>query len=341
MALKARDEAEYRRDRRRYEAEQQAYAVDDRQHADVHDAAYRERRDDAAALYRAVDALPREQHEDGEDERRGVEDEGYPHGFRAVLARFHYRAACDHRRKRDALEARVDEGVEDGLGHVSEALAAEVREHDGEDGIIALEYADGVYRYRGDEYREPHVCRGGAHDARAEYRQQQHERADRYDADVVVEAEIGRQRRGRARYRRGDRHQHHDVEEELEDPDELVVGMIERFEELLVVREAARVVHHHRLAHRQRQQKHRERRGEHAGPAEIDVVGVGLVARREAAARVGREENRADREGGEERRFCGISVFHYIFLLQKIFRLSGGTKKSFRPSCSVQKRRKD
>ena len=117
--------------------------------------------------------------------------------------------------------------------------------------------------------------------------------------------------------------------------------MIERLEELLVVREAARVVHHHRLAHRQRQQKHRERRGEHAGPAEIDVVGVGLVARSKAAARVGREENRADREGGEERRFCGISVFHYIFLLQKIFRLSGGTKKSFRPSCSVQKRRKD
>ena len=73
MAFKARDEAEYRRDRRRDEAEQQAYAVDDGQHADVHDAAYRERRDDAAALYRAVDALPREQHEDGEDERRGVE----------------------------------------------------------------------------------------------------------------------------------------------------------------------------------------------------------------------------------------------------------------------------
>lgn len=77
---------------------------------------------------------------------------------------------------------------------------------------------------------------------------------------------------------RRDGHEHHDIKEDLEQPLDLVKGVVERLEQLLVARQAAGIVHDHGLAHREREQQHGNDRRHDAGPAEADVIGVGLVS---------------------------------------------------------------
>ena len=57
-----------------------------------------------------------------------------------------------------------------------------------------------------------------------------------------------------------------------------------RLQNLLVARQAAGIVHDHGLAHREREQQHGNDGRHDAGPAEADIVGVGLIAGRKAAA---------------------------------------------------------
>ena len=139
-------------------------------------------------------------------------------------------------------------------------------------------------------------------------------------AEIIVHAEIAPQRGGRARDGGRDGHEHHDVEKDLEQPLNFVKGVVERLEQLLIARQAAGIVHDHSLAHREREQQHGHDGRHDAGPAETDVIGIGLVAGRKAAACVRGKQHRADREGGKKRGLgygSGFGPgFHDSFLLQ-------------------------
>jgi len=96
--------------------------------------------------------------------------------------------------------------------------------------------------------------------------------------------------------------------------------VVERLEELLIARQAAGIVHDHGLTHREREQQHGHDGRHDAGPAEADVIRVGLVAGRKAAAGVRGKQHRTDREGGKKRGLgygSGLGLgFHDSFLLQ-------------------------
>lgn len=77
--------------------------------------------------------------------------------------------------------------------------------------------------------------------------------------------------------------------------------MIESFKKLFVALESARVVHDHRFAHCERQQKHCYHCRYRTEPAEPDIVCVCLVAGCEATAGVRRKQNRTDGECKGER----------------------------------------
>lgn len=96
---------------------------------------------------------------------------------------------------------------------------------------------------------------------------EQDEAADGHDAEIIVHAEIAPQRGGRTRDGRRDGHEHHDIKEDLEQPLDLVKGVVERLEQLLVARQAAGIVHDHGLAHREREQQHGNDRRHDARPS--------------------------------------------------------------------------
>lgn len=319
--LKAGNEAEDRRHARGDEAEHEADAVNCGERADAHGVADRERGDGRAAVHGGVDAAPADEHEHGEHERNSVHGKGDPHGLGTALLAAHGRAAGDHGRERDALEAGIGEGVKDGLGDVGKAGRSEVRGKHREQRRLALEDADGVDGDGSDEDGDAHIGGCCADDAGAENGQEQDEAADGHDAEIIVHTEIAPQRGGRARDGRRDGHEHHDVEKDLEQPLNFVKGVVERLEQLLIARQAAGIVHDHSLAHREREQQHGHDGRHDAGPAEADVIGVGLVAGREAAACVRGKQHRADREGGKKRGLgygSGFGPgFHDSFLLQK------------------------
>ena len=92
--------------------------------------------------------------------------------------------------------------------------------------------------------------------------------------------------------------------------------MVEGLKELLIAGQAPGIIHHHRLTHGQRQKQHGHDGGHHAGPAQADVIGIGLVAGGKAAAGVGGEQDRAYGEGCEEWGLGNSALFHGFFLLQ-------------------------
>ena len=284
--LKAGDEAEDRRHTRGDEAEHEAHAVNCGEGTDAHGVADRERGDGRAAVDGGVDAAPADEHEHGQHERNGIHGKGDPHGLGTALLAAHGRAAGDHGRQRNALEAGIGEGVKDRFGDIGETGRLKISAEAGEQRRLALEDADGVDGDGSDEDGDAHIGGRRAHDAGAENGQEQHEAADGHDAEIIVHAEIAPQRGRCARNGGRNSHKHHDVKEDLEQPLNLVKGVIECLEQLLVARQAAGIVHDHGLAHREREQQHGNDRRHDAGPAEADVIGVGLVAGRKAAAGV-------------------------------------------------------
>lgn len=83
-------------------------------------------------------------------------------------------------------------------------------------------------------------------------------------------------------------HQDHDVEKYFKEPLDLVEGMVEGLKELLIAGQAPGIIHHHRLTHGQRQKQHGHDGGHHTGPAQADVIGIGLGCRWQSRRRRGR-----------------------------------------------------
>ena len=213
-----------------------------------------------------------------------------------------------------ALEAGVGERVDDGLRDTGKTALGEVRGQHGGDGAVTFEDAHGVDGDGGDQNGDAHVGGGRTDDAGAEDGEHQHHGAHGGDAQVVVHAEVALEGRGGAGDGRGHCHEHHDVEKHLKEPLDLVKGVIEGLEQLLVAGQSPGVVHHHGLAHGQRQKQHGDYGGDDARPAKAHIVGVGLVAGGEAAAGVGGKQHGAHGEGDDEGGLCDAFFFHVRFL---------------------------
>ena len=319
------------------EAEEQAGAVHGHNCGHADDLAHGEGGNGGAALHRGINALPAEKHKHGEDQSHSIHNEGYPHSLGTAVFAPHGGAAGHHGGQGHALEARIGEGVENGLGDIGKASSPEVGGQNGEDAAVAFENADNVDADGGDQDGQAHVGGGGPDDACTEDGESQYDEAHHHYADVVVQGEVIVQGGGGAGDGGGHGHEDHNVEEYLKGPLKLIKGVIEGLKKLLIGFQAPGVIHDHGLPHGQRQQQHGHNGRENAGPAQAHIVGVGLVAGGEATACVGREQHGAYGEGGYKRGLgdFGGACFHCFVPPAKMIGCLAEKQKTFRPSCPL------
>ena len=298
--FKAGDEAEGDGNACGDEAQHEADTVGHGEPSHAHRHAAGESGDGSTALYGGVVTLPAHEHHDGQTQRHGVHHEGDPHGLGAALLAGHGGAAGDKGRQRHALETCVDEGVEDGLGDILEAVGGKVGREDRAEGLGSLEDTDDVDGDGGDEDADGHIGRGLTHHIGAEDGQHHDDDTHNDDAYIIIEGEVVVQGGGGAGDSGGDSHQHHDVEEDLKEDLCFIKGVEQRFKQLFSRGDLAGVIHHHSLTHGEGQQQHGQHRRDKTGPAQSHIIGVGLVTCGEASACVGREKDGGNREGSCE-----------------------------------------
>ena len=293
-------------------AQEQHQAIQD--HQPVHIQAHEDRQggQGGAAGDGGEVAAPGGEHQHGQAQAQDVEEKHAAHAPGAVLLGFQHGAAGENAGDGDPLEGGIVDAVEEGLGYVGEAVGLEAG-FQGVEEVHAPHEAIEVDDQRQGQDGETHVAGAHPDQVRPEDGQEQDHNADDQSAQVVVDAQILLQGAGGTGDAGGNHHEDHDVVEDIKGQVQLVIGMIQGGEQVLVALAAPGVPQQLGLPGGEGQQDHGKQGTENAYPAQGDEIGVGLVAGGEAAAGVGSKCGKADAQGGCPGGF-GLGV-HSVFLL--------------------------